>query len=229
MTLRYSALFKDLSRCPWGTNKQWAKEVKRRLESKWDSESGSNLHRQIYKVRQSFVKTTKEINSIDKRKTSRENKFWEYAKSELKRSGVQARLLTWQVDNQSGVGESLLICLFLWNQNDFSLFFRFIVWICFVSVFVFEFDFRADDGICRGWGAVRNALVATSRARSNSNVKRWCDLKDHNMTIKITMLMTMMMITKTDRARSNWNMKRWWNHLFTWEFSPKWSWYDNWN
>ena len=79
------------------------------MESKWDSESGSNLHRQIYKVRQSFVKTTKEINSIDKRKTSREN-FCTNAKSELKRSGDQARLLTWQVDNQSGAGESLFVC-----------------------------------------------------------------------------------------------------------------------
>ena len=138
------------------------------MESKWDSESGSNLHRQIYKARQSFVKTTKEINSIDKRNTSRENSFTN-AKSELKRSGDQARLLTWQVDNQSGVGESLFVC-FCEIQMTFISFFRFIVWICFESVFVFEFDFRADDGICRGWGAVRNALVATSRARSNSNI-----------------------------------------------------------
>ena len=79
------------------------------MESKWDSESGSNLHRQIYKARQSFVKTTKEINSIDKRNTSREN-ICTNAKSELKRSGDRARLLTWQVDNQSGAGESLFVC-----------------------------------------------------------------------------------------------------------------------
>ena len=111
------------------------------MESKWDSESGSNLHRQIYKARQSFVKTTKEINSIDKRSKSRENKFWEYAKSELKRSGDQARLLTWQVDNQSGVGELLFVC-FCEIQMTFLSFsdslFGFALYLCMYLNLTFE-------------------------------------------------------------------------------------------
>ena len=110
------------------------------MESKWDSEGGSNLHRQIYKVRQSFVKTTKEINSIDKRKTSREN-FCTNAKSELKRSGDQARLLTWQVDNQSGAGESLFNC-FCEIQMTFLSFsdslFGFVLHMCLYLNLTFE-------------------------------------------------------------------------------------------
>ena len=110
------------------------------MESKWDSEGGSNLHRQIYKARQSFVKTTKEINSIDKRKTSREN-FCTNAKSELKRSGDQARLLTWQVDNQSGAGESLFVC-FCEIQMTFLSFsdslFGFALYLCMYLNLTFE-------------------------------------------------------------------------------------------
>ena len=115
LALRYSALFKDLSRCPWGTNKQWAKEVKRRLESKWDSESGSNLYRQIYKARQPFVKIPKK--HIERKQILGVCKIWIKA---VRRPGSAPDLASGQPERSGWVALYLLV--FVKSKWLFSLF-----------------------------------------------------------------------------------------------------------